>query len=104
MGVRIAYSLDRHASERAAPHATVDELTPASRGLPFCLKDSPDFLPFSHNEWVIDITICLDISKRLDSLLSTANLGQPSRRLWQERKPDEQEDSWDELDTPGCAE
>lgn len=81
----------------------VDELTPASWRLPFGLKDSPDFLPFSHDEWVINITICLDISKRLDGLLGAANLRQPSRRLWQERKPDEQEDSGNELDAPGCA-
>jgi hypothetical protein len=100
----VTYGLDRHASESTAPHTAVDKLTPARRRFTFGLKNSPDLLPLSHNLWIVNVAISLNISQSLDGLFGAANLGQPSRRFWQERKPDEQEDSGDELDAPSGAE
>lgn len=71
------YLLNRHPSQSAFPHALVNELSPPFSGFSLCLKHSPDFFPFGNHEWIILITVGLNVGECLDGLFSSANLGQP---------------------------
>lgn len=92
------------ASEGSFPHAVVDEFAPARIGIALRLKYGRDLLPFGNDKRVITVTAGLDIGEGLDSLLGTVDLGKPSRRTRKKWQANHEEDTRDELNSPGGPE
>lgn len=68
------------------------------------LEDGGDFFPLGYDQRIVDIPVGLDAGKDFHRLFSSADFSKPAWGPREERDPEHEAHSRDELDAPSCAE